>query len=404
MEENNYQIAYYELKSSLKGEKYLGQEVAKLDLGDTILVKSQTKDGKLCWIVENKKENVSPDYIEAFENIIFQKRDNGYISDAYRNDIDVVYEALHKLEKLKNEEIEFVNNNKNKEYIQNDIELTNKLVEETMEEYYDKCGIPEKYRNPNNISGEIKIPTVIKNDLEKLKENKGEEIMKDYSTKYGSNTTVESFSETQKGEEIIMKNNINNINNNELNAQQPICIGGRNYIEEEYEREQEEIRKNIIEQNIIEHFKNSEMNSLSMLADIQYLVINEMDDLRNKWLLKLYFNKIREDLQSFHGTEQASDEEINQLLLQEQQNKAMEIIFNKCRDNVNLLLVNRNDTYDNYNSAFEYQMRTNVFDLKEEDKLTIDEYIDIYEWLKSERIKNGLETVIEKEVDVTEGE
>lgn len=42
-------------------------------------------------------------YIEAFENIIFQKRDNGYISDAYRNDIGVVYEALYKLEKLKNE-------------------------------------------------------------------------------------------------------------------------------------------------------------------------------------------------------------------------------------------------------------------------------------------------------------
>ena len=81
----------------------------------------------------------------------------------------------------------------------------------------------------------------------------------------------------------------------------------------------------------------------------------------------------------------------------------MEIIFNKCRDNVNLLLVNRNDTYDEYNSAFEYQMRTNVFDLKEEDKLTIDEYIDIYEWLKSTRIKNGLETVVEIDVDVTEG-
>lgn len=93
----------------------------------------------------------------------------------------------------------------------------------------------------------------------------------------------------------------------------------------------------------------------------------------------------------------------NQLLLQEQQNKAMEIIFNKCRDNVNLLLVNRNDTYDEYNSAFEYQMRTNVFDLKEEDKLTIDEFIDIFEWLESERIKNGLETVVEKEVDITEG-
>ena len=85
----------------------------------------------------------------------------------------------------------------------------------------------------------------------------------------------------------------------------------------------------------------------------------------------------------------------NQLLLQEQQNKAMEIIFNKCRDNVNLLLVNRNDTYDEYNSAFEYQTRTNVFDLKEEDKLTIDEFIDIYEWLKSERVKNGLETAVD---------
>jgi len=129
MEENKYQEAYYELKSSLKGEKYLDQEVAKLDLGDTMLIKSQTEDGKLCWIVENKKENIKPDYIEAFENIICQKRDNGYISDAYRNDISVVYEALNKLEKLKIEGEEIMQENKNKEYIQKDIELTNKLVE-----------------------------------------------------------------------------------------------------------------------------------------------------------------------------------------------------------------------------------------------------------------------------------
>lgn len=149
-----------------------------------------------------------------------------------------------------------------------------KYIEEKIEEFYDNCGIPKKYRNPNNIPGEIKIPTVTKNNLEKIKKNKGEKSMNNYYTN-------------------------------------------------------------------------------------------------------------------------------NQLLLQAQQNKAMEIIFNKCRDNVNLLLVNRNDTYDEYNSAFEYQMKTNVFELKEEDKLTIDEYIDIYEWLKSERIKNGLETVIEKEVDVT---
>ena len=176
-----------------------------------------------------KKEYISPDYIEAFENIIFQKRDNGYISDAYRNDISVVYEALYKLE------------------------------------------------------------------------NKGEETMKDYSTKYGSNATVESFSETQKVGETYK-----------------IFVG-------------DEIVKN---------------NN-------------------------------------------------NELLLQEQQNKATEIIFNKCRDNVNLLLVNRNDTYDDYNSAFEYQMRTNVFDLKEEDKLTIDEFIDIFEWLESERVKNGLETAVD---------
>lgn len=100
-----------------------------------------------------------------------------------------------------------------------------------------------------------------------------------------------------KGEETIKTNN-------ELNAQQPVCIGGRNYTEDEYEKEQEEIRK-----NVIEYFKKSEMSSLSMLADIQYLVLNEMDGLRNKWLWKLYFNKIREDLQSFHGTEQAKDEE-----------------------------------------------------------------------------------------------
>lgn len=52
-----------------------------------------------------------------------------------------------------------------------------KQIEETMEEYYDKCGIPKKYRNPNNIPGEIKIPTVTKNNLEKIKKIKGEEIM-----------------------------------------------------------------------------------------------------------------------------------------------------------------------------------------------------------------------------------
>lgn len=263
--------------------------------------------------------------------------------------------------------------------------------------------------------------------------------MKDYSTKYGSNTTVESFSETQKGEEIMnrltkkieTKNNgdlaIDNyevVDNGHIKNDTAFAIDKLGRIEdleeeqhcsveeafattklyeEKYEKEQEDTRK-----KVIEYFNKSEMDSLSMLADIQYLVLNEMDGLRNKWLWKLYFNKIREDLQSFHGTEKASDEEENmynnKLLLQEQQNKAMEIIFNKCRDNVNLLLVNRNDTYDEYNSAFEYQMRTNVFDLKEEDKLSIDEYIDIYEWLKSERIKNGLETVVEKEVDITVGE
>ena len=143
MEENEYQEFYYVLKSSLKGKKYLGQEVKKIVLGDTMLVKSQTEDGKLCWIVENKKENIKPDYIEALK-----------------------------------------------------------------------------------------------------------------------------------------------------------------LYEEKYKKEQEDTRK-----NVIEYFKNSEMDSLSMLADIQYLVLNEMDDLRNKWLWKLYFNKIREELQSFHGTEQAEDEE-----------------------------------------------------------------------------------------------
>lgn len=138
-------------------------------------------------------------YIEAFENIIFQKRDNGYISDAYRNDIDIVYEALHKLENkeetMKDYSTKYGSNatvesfsetqkvgetykifvgdenpgsdhTSSKEY--------EKCIEETMEEYYDKCGIPKKYRNPNNIPGEIKIPTVIKNDLEKLKEIKEE--------------------------------------------------------------------------------------------------------------------------------------------------------------------------------------------------------------------------------------
>lgn len=200
--------------------------------------------------------------------------------------------------------------------------------------------------------------------------------MKDYSTKYDSNTTVESFSETQKNgetykifigdenpgsdhtssktvEESISKiqkikgekNNMNRltkkietINNGDLaidnyevvdnghikndtafaidklgrieDLEEEQCcsveeaFATTKLYEEKYEREQEEIRK-----NVIEYFKKSEMDSLSMLADIQYLVLNEMDSLRNKWLWKIYFNKIREDLQSFHGTEQAKDEE-----------------------------------------------------------------------------------------------
>ena len=38
----------------------------------------------------------------AFETIIFQNRDNGYISDAYRNDIDVVCNGLNILHALQN--------------------------------------------------------------------------------------------------------------------------------------------------------------------------------------------------------------------------------------------------------------------------------------------------------------
>lgn len=316
-------------------------------------------------------------YIEAFENIICQKRDNGYISDAYRNDISVVYEALTKLEKLKNEGEEIMQENKNKEYIQKDIELTNKLVKG---EKNNMNRLTKKIETKNN--GDLAIDNYevvdnghIKNDTAFAINKLGR--IEDLEEELGC--PIEDAFETTEVYEERCKN---------------------------LEKEQEDTRK-----NVIEYFKKSEMDSLSMLADIQYLVLNEMDGLKNKWLWKLYFNKIREELQSFHGTEQASDEEDNkdyyknnQLLLQQQQNKAMEIIFNKCRNNVNLLLVNRNDTYDEYNSAFEYQMRTNAFNLKEEDKLTIDEYIDIYEWLKSERIKNGLETVVQKEVDVTEGE
>lgn len=316
MEENKYQEAYYELKSALKGEKYLGQEVKKLDLGDTMLVKSQTEDGKMCWILENKFE----------------------------------------------------------EYIQKDIELTNKLV--------------------------------------KGEENNMNRLTKKIETKYNGDLAIDNYEVVDNGhiknDTAFAINKLGRIEDLEEELGCPIedAFETTEVYEERYKEEQEDTRK-----NVIEYFKNSEMSSLSMLADIQYLVLNEMDGLKNKWLWKLYFNKIREELQSFHGTEQASDEEDNkdyyknnQLLLQLQQNKAMEIIFNKCRDNVNLLLVNRNHCYDDYNSAFEYQMRTNVFDLKEEDKLTIDEYIDIYEWLKSERIKNGLEIVVEKEVDVTRGE
>lgn len=70
MEENKYQELYYELKSSLKGEKYLGVEVKKLDLGDTLLVKSQTEDGKLCWIVENKFEEYMQNDIELIHKLV----------------------------------------------------------------------------------------------------------------------------------------------------------------------------------------------------------------------------------------------------------------------------------------------------------------------------------------------
>lgn len=35
---------------------------------------------------------------EAFKSIVFQKRNNEYISDAYRNDIGIVLEDLDRLE------------------------------------------------------------------------------------------------------------------------------------------------------------------------------------------------------------------------------------------------------------------------------------------------------------------
>lgn len=75
MEENKYQEAYYKLKSSLKGEKYLGQEVAKLDLGDTLLIKSQTEDGKLCWIVENKFEEYMKNDIELIHKLVEEMKE-----------------------------------------------------------------------------------------------------------------------------------------------------------------------------------------------------------------------------------------------------------------------------------------------------------------------------------------
>lgn len=66
-------------------------------------------------------------------------------------------------------------NNENKEY--------EKQIEEIMEEFYDNCGFPKKYRNLNNIPGEIKIPTVIKDDLEKIKKIKGEKSMENKNIK-----------------------------------------------------------------------------------------------------------------------------------------------------------------------------------------------------------------------------
>ena len=38
--------------------------------------------------------------LDALDSIIFQKRDGGYISDAYRNDISIVRKDLIKLDKI----------------------------------------------------------------------------------------------------------------------------------------------------------------------------------------------------------------------------------------------------------------------------------------------------------------
>ena len=39
--------------------------------------------------------------MKAFDSIVFQKRDGNYISDAYRNDIDIVARAITGLAELK---------------------------------------------------------------------------------------------------------------------------------------------------------------------------------------------------------------------------------------------------------------------------------------------------------------
>ena len=278
-------------------------------------------------------------YIEAFENIIFQKRDNGYISDAYRNDIDVVYEALEILEILKPR-----------------IYIEEGLYREDFQDDRLKFG--------KDFFDSVKQENTIKEWLD-------ESNMKDYSTRYGSNTTVESFSETQKDGETykIFVGDENPGSDHTSSKEYEKCI--KETMEEYYDK-----------CGIPEKYRNP--NNIPGEIKIPTIIKNDLEKIK----------KIK--------GEKSMENNNNELLLQEQQNKAMEIIFNKCRDNVNLLLVNRNDTYDEYNSAFEYQIRTNVFDLKEEDKLTIDEFIDVYEWLKSERIKNGLEIVVEKEVDVTD--
>lgn len=97
VKERERAVEYYK---ALTGEDTIRKETAR-DILKLIDPKCEICDAKWhegCHCVRNQRTKEK----EAFETIIFQNRDNGYISDAYRNDIDVVCKGLNILHALQN--------------------------------------------------------------------------------------------------------------------------------------------------------------------------------------------------------------------------------------------------------------------------------------------------------------